>query len=330
MPPTISIARLRQELLAGQVIPAHPLALNAERQLDENRQTALTRHYASAGAGGIAVGVHTTQFAIREHCLLEPVLRLACEQWPHDRITIAGVCGETPQAMSEASLAADLGYDAVLLNLSALAGQSNAALLEHCRTVSRVLPLFGFYLQPSVGGMNLDYAFWRGFCEIENAVAIKVAPFDRYRTLDVLRALAESSRASEIALYTGNDDNILLDLLTPFRFGEVTLHFHGGLLGQWAVWTRQAVAMLEQAKQIRATASPIPPALLTLAAQLTDANGAVFDVKNGFQGCIAGIHEVLRREGLLEGIWCLDPQETLGPGQREEIDRVMAAYPQLR
>ncbi|GAB4403906.1 MAG: dihydrodipicolinate synthase family protein [Bryobacter sp.] len=323
-------AELLSRLQSGLVIPAHPLALDADRQLDPERQCGLTRYYADCGAGGIAVGVHTTQFAIREKGLYPEVLRLARASWPQDRVAVAGVCGKTAQATSEAALAAHLGYHTVLLNLSAWCGESQESILDHCRTVGEILPLFGFYLQPSVGGMNLDYAFWRGFAELECVVALKVAPFHRYRTLDVVRAVAEAGRASDLALYTGNDDNILVDLLTRFEFGGQTLHFAGGLLGQWAVWTRRAVAMLEDVKRLRASGAAIPAEWLTLAAALTDANGALFDVRNNFAGCIAGIHEILRREGLLEGTWCLDRAETLGPGQLEEIERVLAAYPQLR
>ncbi len=321
---------LRSHLLSGQVIPAHPLALNEARKLDEVRQRGLTRYYRHSGAGGIAVGVHTTQFAIREAGLLPRVLELARAEWPSDRVAIAGACGPTAQAIAEAELALGLGYDAVLLSLAALREASIDELLAHCSAVARVLPLVGFYLQPSVGGRILPYSFWRRFVDIENVAAIKVAPFHRYQTLDVVRALAESGRHTEIALYTGNDDNIINDLLTPFKYRGVELHFAGGLLGQWAVWTAKAVEMLENIKSLRHRKAPIPPELLTLNAQLTDANGALFDVANGFLGCIPGIHEVLRRQGLLEGLWCLDPHETLSPGQAAEIDRVLAAYPDLR
>jgi len=316
--------------MSGLVIPAHPLALNRERKLDERRQRALTRYYLAAGAGGVAVGVHTTQFAIRNPTigLFEPVLEIAMEEMRARHVVkIAGVCGKLPQAISEATIAARLGYDAVLLSLGALPDASIAELLEHSRAVSSIIPIIGFYLQPAVGGRILPCVFWREFCQIENVVAIKVAPFNRYQTLEVVRAVAESGRAGEIALYTGNDDNILLDLLTAYEFGGERIRFAGGLLGHWAVWTEKAVAQLATAKQ---HSNDIPPELLTLARQITDANAAIFDPSHGFRGCIPGIHELLRRQGLLEGRWCLDPQEDLSPGQEEEIDRVCKVYPQLQ
>ena len=314
------------------VIPAHPLALTAQRKLDEQRQRGLTRYYIDAGAGGIAVGVHTTQFAIRDPRigLLRPVLELAMEEARDAPIQkIAGVCGERAQALQEAGLAAALGYDAVLLSLGALRDASVAELLDHSRAVGSVIPVIGFYLQPPVGGRILPYEFWRQFAEIEKVIAIKIAPFNRYQTLDVVRAVAESGRAGQIALYTGNDDNILIDLLTTFDFGGKRMHFSGGLLGHWAVWTRQAVKQCERAKRVRASGDPIPADLLTLAQQITDANAAVFDPAHGFHGCIPGIHEVLRRQGLLAGRWCLDPNEDLSPGQMEEIDRIYRINPHL-
>jgi dihydrodipicolinate synthase/N-acetylneuraminate lyase len=321
----------REQLRAGTVIPAHPLALTAERKLDERRQRALTRYYLAAGAGGIAVGVHTTQFEIRDHGLLTPVLELAVEEGGAGgagdspaTILIAGIVGKTAQAVKEAEQAAALGYHAGLLSLGAMATSSIPQLLDHARAVASVIPLFGFYLQPAVGGRILPYEFWLAFAEIENVVAIKMAPFNRYQTIDVIRAVGESGRANEIALYTGNDDNILVDLLTPFRFGKTTLRITGGLLGHWAVWTRGAVELLEQ---VKGNAGPGHP--LTLANEITDANAAFFDAANGFHGCIAGIHEVLRRQGLLAGRWCLNPSEELSPGQMEEIDRVYGAYPHL-
>jgi dihydrodipicolinate synthase/N-acetylneuraminate lyase len=331
------LARLRATLLDGLVIPAHPLALTAERRLDERRQVALTRYYADAGAGGIAVGVHSTQFAIRTAGLLEPVLRLAAEAAAARRrtgrslVTIAGAIGPTPQAVAEAQLARRLGYDAVLLSLGALRDASIPELVEHCRRVAEVMPLVGFYLQTAVGGRPLDEAFWRGFLEIDAVVAVKVAPFDRYRTLDVVRALAASGRAEEVALYTGNDDAIVLDLLAEFPPppGKSPVRFVGGLLGQWGVWTRRAVELLEAVKQCRREGGAGAFSLLALGQQLTDANAALFDAKNAFRGCIPGIHEVLRRQGLLAGRWCLDPREDLSPGQGEEIDRVRGAYPHL-
>ncbi len=314
--------QLRQRLHRGLVIPAHPLALTADRKLDERRQRALSRYYVSAGAGGIAVGVHTTQFAIRDCGLLQPVLELAASE-ASGILKIAGACGPTPQATREAELARSLGYDAVLLSLAALRDASIDELIGHSKAVADIIPVVGFYLQPAVGGRLLPYSFWRRFAEIENVVAIKMAPFNRYQTLDVIRGVAASGRASEIALYTGNDDNIIGDLITPFEIEGASLRIAGGLLGQWAVWTRRAVEILDQ---IHAGQNAH---MLTLNAQLTDANGAVFDVANAFHGCIAGIHEILRRQGLLEGIWCLDPHESLSPGQSEELDRVTQAYPHL-
>jgi hypothetical protein len=321
------------------VIPAHPLALTAARKLDERRQRALTRYYLDAGAGGIAVGVHTTQFAIRapKVGLYRPVLALAAEtvtEWERRRrkpvLRVAGVMGTTPQAVTEARVARDLGYDVGLLGLGALARATDARLLAHCRTVAETIPLMGFYLQPSVGGRVLSYAFWRRFVEIENVVAIKIAPFNRYATLDVVRAVADAGREHEIALLTGNDDNIVADLVTKYRFRRgadvVTLRMSGGLLGHWACWTRKAVRLLTQTRRVRGSA---PSALLSLGAATTDANGAIFDAANGFRGCIPGIHEILRRQGLLRGRWCLDPKEELSSGQMKEIDRVLGAYPFL-
>lgn len=310
------------------VIPAHPLALTADRKLDERRQRALTRYYLASGAGGVAVGVHTTQFEIREprFGLYEPVLALAMEEMRGRGVKkIAGVAGPRAQALAEARFARDCGYDAGLLSLGALRTAPVAELLEHARAVAEVIPVFGFYLQPAVGGRVLPYAFWRAFFEIEGVAAVKIAPFNRYQTIDVIRALAESGRADVIDVYTGNDDNILMDLLTPFRFGGVTVRMKGGLLGHWAAWTERAVKL-----SARALAEDAPQAeWLTLAAEVTDANAALFDAANGFHGCIAGIHEVLRRQGLLAGRWCLNPAEDLSPGQMDEIDRVCRAYPHL-
>jgi dihydrodipicolinate synthase/N-acetylneuraminate lyase len=319
-------------LRRGMVIPAHPLALTADRKLDERRQVALTRYYCDAGAGGVAVAVHTTQFAIRDPKvgLLEPVLRLAIgvlrdrgRERAAPLVAVAGVVGPTPQAVAEADLARQLGYDVALLSLAALRDATNAELIAHCRRVAEILPLFGFYLQPAVGGRVLDEGFWRAFLEIENVAAIKVAPFNRYATLEVTRAVAASGR-NDVALYTGNDDAIVSDLVTAFPGG---VRFAGGLLGQWAVWTRQAVALLERVRQAEDGADL--SSLLALGAELTDANAALFDAAHGFHGCIAGLHEILRRQGLLGGRWCLDPEEDLSPGQLEEIDRVGQAYPHL-
>lgn len=320
--------QVRDKLRSGLVIPAHPLALNNQRQLDERRQRALTRYYLAAGAGGVAVAVHTTQFAIREHGLLEPVLQLAQEECrTRDVVKIAGVCGKLPQAIAESQLAARLGYDAALLSLAALKDESIAELVEHAKAIASIIPVMGFYLQPSVGGRYLPYEFWRKFLEIENVVAIKIAPFNRYQTIDVVRALAESGRAQDVALYTGNDDNILNDLCAAFDFNGQRIRFAGGLLGHWAVWTKIAVSHLAKAK---ADSNAASSDLASLAPQVTDANAAIFDPAHHFQGCIPGIHEILRRQGLLEGRWCLDPREELSPGQMEEIDRVCKAYPHLQ
>ena len=317
---------LNQILMTGCVIPAHPLALNAERKLDERRQRALTRYYLAAGVGGIAVGVHTTQFSIREAGLYRPVLQLAMEEMNGKNVmAIAGVSGMTMQAIREAQIARDLGYNAVLLSLAALPNANVRKLVEHTEEIARILPVIGFYLQPAVGGRILSYEFWRRFCQIENVVAIKIAPFNRYQTLDVIRGLADSGRGDDIALYTGNDDSIVVDLLTPFQFEGKTYRIRGGLLGHWAVWTKAAVDLLGTLQKLTA----LHPNVLTLAAEITDSNAAFFDAANQFRGCIAGIHEVLRRQGLMEGIWCIDPQEGLSVGQAAEIDRVYKAYPHL-
>ena len=320
---------LRDKLRSGLVIPAHPLALDINRKLDERRQRALTRYYLAAGAGGIAVGVHTTQFAIRDPKvgLLAPVLRFAADEARKGEVVkIAGVCGKRNQAMAEARLAAELGYDAALLSLGALKAESVRELLEHARLVASALPVVGFYLQPSVGGRLLPFEFWREFVEIDNVVAIKIAPFNRYQTIDVVRAVAHSGRARDITLYTGNDDNILIDLLTQFDCGGEPIRIAGGLLGHWAVWTKTAVSHLTLAKH---AADKDFDRLLTLAQQITDANAAIFDPAHQFRGCIPGINEILRRQGLLEGRWCLDPDEELSPGQTEELDRVCSQYPHL-
>lgn len=321
--------RLRDQLQHGLVIPAHPLALDHERKLDERRQRALTRYYLAAGAGGVAVAVHTTQFAIRDPKigLFKPVLQLASEEMlEREVVKIAGVCGRTPQAMGEAETATELGYDAALLRLAAWPHATIPELLGHARQVASLIPVIGFYLQPGVGGRSLSYRFWREFAEIENVVAIKIAPFNRYQTLDVVRAVVDSGRSGDIALYTGNDDNILIDLLTQFDFGGTCVRMVGGLLGHWAVWTRTAVSHLALARQC---GDQVPRGLLTLAQQIGDSNAALFDPAHGFRGSIAGIHEVLRRQGLLAGTWCLDPDQGLSPGQSEEIDRVYRLYPHL-
>jgi dihydrodipicolinate synthase/N-acetylneuraminate lyase len=330
-PPEV-LAALRR----GAVIPAHPLALDADRKLDTRRQRALARYYLDAGAGGLAVGVHTTQFAIRDVGLYQPVLELAMRsagEWTRKQpVMIAGLSGRTPQAVNEAHVARDLGYHAGLLSLAALKGASEDELIAHAQTLARDIPLVGFYLQPAVGGLVLPVSFWRRFAAIENVVAIKIAPFNRYRTLDVIRGVIEAGAADRVTLYTGNDDHIVLDLLTPFTVvvngRETTVRIKGGLLGHWSVWVKKAVELLECIHAADA-ANNVPADLLALDSQVTDCNAAIFDVANDFHGVIAGCHEILRRQGLLAGIWCLDPNETLGPGQKEEIDRVCAAYPHL-
>ncbi len=328
-------------LQRGVAIPAQPLALTATRKLDERRQRALSRYYIDAGVGGIAVGVHTTQFAIRnpDIGLFRPVLELAAEEMNRadtrggtPLVRIGGICGDTPQAVAEATLLRDLGYHAGLLSLAALATADVDALIAHCEAVGDSMPLVGFYLQPSVGGRVLPYAFWRRFAEIEAVVAIKMAPFNRYQTLDVVRAVVDSGR-DDIALYTGNDDNIVADLVTsyPLRGGSelVERRIVGGLLGHWSVWTKRAVELLERCHNEVSAGMGISHGLLQHGIAVTDTNAVFFDAAHSFAGCIAGLHEVLRRQGLLEGLWCLDPEEGLSRGQLEEIDRVYAQYPEL-
>ena len=322
-------------LRAGTVIPAHPLALTAERQLDVRRQRALSRYYLDAGAGGLAVGVHTTQFGIRAAGLFPDVLRIAAEtatDWVDRPVAlVAGVIGDTAQAVAEAELARDLGYTAAMLNVAAWKGRPETAILAHCREVAAVMPLVGFSLLPEVGGFHLSSDFWREFASIDSVVAIKMAPFNRYRTLEIVRAVVEAGAEERVTFYTGNDDHIVLDLLQPFvvRRGDedVTVHVRGGLLGHWSVWTQRAV---EQFSTLSAAqGGDIPSALLALDSQVTDTNLAVYDALNDFAGCIPGCLEVLRRQGLVESTTCLDPAETLSPGQLEQIERVLATYPQL-
>jgi hypothetical protein len=332
-------SELPAEILAilrgGTVIPAHLLALDQNRRLDRRRQRALTRYYVDCGVGGLAVGVHATQFGIRDAGLLEPVLAAAIEDsrgWTErPLVMIAGLCGRTAQAIGEARTAVRLGYHAGLLSLAAFKGGDTATMIEHCRKVAAEIPLVGFYLQPAVGGVSLDAAFWREFAAIDNVVAIKVAPFDRYRTFDVVRGVVAARAEHKVTLYTGNDDHIVLDLVTPFtvlRDGEpVTVRFPGGLLGHWSVWTASAVHLLRRLHQ--AIGGPIPADLLALAARITDCNAAFFDVAHDFRGCIAGCHEVLRRQGLFAGTWCIDPHEGLSPGQAEAIDRVCREHADL-
>lgn len=331
-------AELSRLLKAGQVIPAHPLALDHNRKFDEQRQRALTRYYLDAGAGGMAVAVHTTQFEIRqpEVGLFQPVLALAAEEINNFTaktgkpiLKIGGIVGTTQQAVNEAKLLRDLGYDAGLLSVAALKSATNAELLTHCRAVGEIIPLIGFYLQPAVGGRRLDADFWREFARIESVVAIKAAPFNRYLTIDVLRGVAESGRADEVALYTGNDDNIIPDLITPCEFstaaGPVTVQFTGGLLGHWAMWTHKVAKILKQVKAGDLSVTE----MLTLGIKITDCNAAFFDVAHDFAGCIVGVHEVLRRQGLLLNNFTLNPAATLTEAQTLEIDRVYAAYPEL-
>jgi hypothetical protein len=334
--PTDSLAVLRR----GAVIPAHLLALDASRKLDVRRQRAMTRYYLDAGAGGVAVGVHSTQFAIRDVGLYQPVLELAMQvarEWEplggrRPLFMVAGLAGRTEQAVREARIARDLGYHAGLLSLAALKGASEDELVAHCQAVATEIPLVGFYLQPAVGGIHLPMDFWRRFAAIDNVVAIKMAPFHRYRTLDVIRGVVAAGAEQRVTLYTGNDDHIVLDLLAPFRFvrdGQpVTVRVRGGLLGHWSVWTRAAVQLLERIHAAVAQGQA-PMDLLALDSQVTDCNAALFDVAHDFHGCIAGCHEVLRRQGLLEGTWCLDPQEGLSPGQEAELTRVQRDYPHL-
>ncbi len=338
----MDIRELRRRLFSGMVIPAHPLALTSARTLDERHQRGLTRYYLDAGAGGIAIGVHTTQFAIRDprHGLHEPLLAIAAEEVDAfgrregtQVLKIAGAIGPTAQAVREAEVARRHGYDAVLLGLGWYRGAPGEELVRHCRQVAKTLPLFGFYLQPAAGGIVLPVGFWRQFLEIEEVVAVKVAPFNRYATLEVVRALAESGRHHEVALYTGNDDSIVTDLVTPYRCetggGTVELRFRGGLLGHWACWTRAAVEILDRIRAAVALGGRMDDDILALSAAVTDMNSAIFDTANGFKGCIAGVHEALVRQGLMAGRWCLDPAEDVSPGQLAEIDRVTRAYPRL-
>ena len=329
-------SEVRRLIAEGTVIPAHPLALNADRSLDAVHQRALTRYYIDAGAGGLAVGVHTTQFAIRDVGLYRPVLELAADTakaWTERPVAlVAGLSGPTKQAVAEAQTALGIGYHAGLLSLAAMKSASEDEIIAHCETVAREIPLIGFYLQPAVGGVVLSTQFWRRFAQIDNVIAIKIAPFNRYRTLDVLRGVAAAGALDRVALYTGNDDHILLDLTLPFDLRErgvtTRAYFKGGLLGHWSVWTASAIKQFEMCRAARYKAA-VPADLLALDARVTDCNSAFFDVANNFHGCIAGCHEILRRQGLLAGIWCLDRSESLSPGQIEEIDRVCREHADL-
>ncbi len=332
-----------KKLLSGCVIPAHPLALQRDNKMDERCQRALTRYYLAAGAGGLAVGVHTTQFAIHDPKvgLYRPVLELAIETARQsvasgdcdEPIMIAGLVGGTKQAIEEAGLARELGYHLGLLSVSALKGRSVSELIEHCRSVAEVIPIMGFYLQETISGMTLPTEFWRQLAAIPNVLAIKIAPFNRYQTLDVLEAVARCGRADKIALYTGNDDNIIVDLLTEHNFTvegrQVAIRIVGGLLGQWACWTRKAVEHLSRIQAIREAGKEIPADLLTLASQMTLANKAIFDADNHFAGCIPGISYVLKTQGLLQQVRTLEPEERLSAGQAEAIDGIIRDYPHL-
>jgi hypothetical protein len=327
---------VRRLIAEGAVLPAHPLALNADRTLDTVHQRALTRYYIDAGSGGLAVGVHTTQFAIRDVGLYRPVLELAAETASHwterPLALVAGLSGPTRQAIAEAEVARGIGYHAGLLSLAAMKSASEHEVIAHCEAVAREIPLVGFYLQPAVGGVILSADFWRRFASIDNVIAIKIAPFNRYRTLDVLRGVCAAGALDRIALYTGNDDHILLDLTLPFDLRDkgvtIRTHFRGGLLGHWSVWTAAAIEQFERCVAAR-NQDTVPADLLALDARVTDCNSAFFDVANNFHGCIAGCHEILRRQGLMQGIWCLDPTEGLSPGQIEEIDRVCNEHADL-
>jgi len=327
---------VRRLIAEGTVLPAHPLAIDANRKLDTVHQRALTRYYIDAGAGGLAVGVHTTQFAIRDVGLYRPVLQLAAETaaaWTERPLTlVAGLAGPTREAIAEADVARGIGYHAGLLSLAAMKSASEDEIVAHCEAVAREIPLVGFYLQPAVGGAPLSANFWRRFAQIDNVIAIKIAPFNRYRTLDVLRGVCAAGALDRVTLYTGNDDHILLDLTLPFDLRDngvtVRTHIRGGLLGHWSVWTAAAIKQFERCKAAR-NQPAVPADLLALDARVTDCNSAFFDVANNFHGCIAGCHEVLRRQGLMKGIWCLDPEEGLSPGQMQEIDRVCNAHADL-
>ncbi len=332
---------LKSLLMEGTVIPAHPLALDEQRNFDEENQRLLTNYYMESGAGGVAVAVHSTQFEIRlsEHNLFEKVLRVTAESIAEanlDRpfVKIAGICGQTEQAVRESKTAVDLGYDMGLLSMGGLHNLTEEQILKRTEEVAKIIPVFGFYLQPSVGGRVFSYDFWSKFVEIDNVEAIKCASFNRYQTLDVVRALAYSSRRDQVALYTGNDDNIVQDLLSIYRFhvdgNVIDMEFKGGLLGHWAVWTNKAVELLEKVKDYKKNPSDEKwRDLQIIGNQVTDVNAALFDAAHDFHGCIPGIHEVLRRQGLMKGIWCLNPEEVLSEGQFDEISRVYEAYPEL-
>ncbi|MEA2013414.1 MAG: dihydrodipicolinate synthase family protein [Verrucomicrobiota bacterium] len=341
----MKINDIPQEIISkfrrGTVIPAQPLALDEQRQFDREHQAAITRYYIDAGVGGIAVGVHSTQFEIRDPGidLFEPVLSFTsnaideyCSKQDKKVLKIAGICGKTEQAVKEAEFAISSGYHAGLLSLAAFSDSTVSDMISHCSRIAEIIPIIGFYLQTSVGGRKLPFSFWRQFAEIKNVLAIKIAPFNRYHTLDVVRAVCEAGRENDITLYTGNDDNILVDLLTNYRIvtsnGVKNVRIKGGLLGHWCVWTKKAVELLDKVHK-NVGNDHIPAELLQLNVEITDSNAAFFDAANDFAGCIPGIHEVLRRQGLMKGRWCLNSDEIMSPGQKEEIDRVYASYPHL-
>ncbi|MDR1933330.1 MAG: dihydrodipicolinate synthase family protein [Spirochaetales bacterium] len=330
------------KIMGGTVIPAIPLALDEKRRFDEKRQKALVRYYIDAGAGGIAIGVHTTQFEIRrpEYGLFRPVLDLVSKTIDEHAakrnkkiIKIGGICGRTPQALREASFLRENGFHAGLLSMADFAEDPVDVMIGHVREVAAAIPVFGFYLQPSVGGRVLSYGFWREMACVENVIGIKIAPFNRYRTIDVVRAVCDAGRENALVLYTGNDDSIVSDLLTEYRIvsdgKEKRVRIKGGLLGQWSVWTRSAAQLFERVRGIAEQNLPIPQDLPALGVQLTDANAVIFDAAHNFAGCIPGIHEVLRRQGLLAGTWCLNPSQVLSPGQSAALDRIYASYPHL-
>lgn len=328
-------------LKSGTVIPATPLALDENRNFDEYSQRLLMKYYLNCGVGGIATAVHSTQFEIRdpEVQLFEPILKLVSDEIADFEnktgkviVKVAGVCGKTEQAVKEAELAKKYGYDAVLLSPGGLNDLPESELIERTKAVAGVMPVIGFYLQTAVGGRRFSYNYWQQICEIPNVVAIKAAPFNRYMSLDVARAAALSSRSDEITLYTGNDDNIVIDLLTTYKFDVDGKHyekgFEGGLLGHWSVWTKRAVELFEKCKQEKGKDS-ISAEMLSLANAVTDSNAVLFDGANGFAGCIPGLHYVLKKQGLMKTLNCINPNEVLSCGQAEEIERIYDMYPSL-
>ena len=328
-------------LKAGTVIPATPLALDEYRSFDEYSQRLLMKYYLNCGVGGIATAVHSTQFEIRdpEVELFEPILKLVSEEIDDFEkktgkviVKVAGCCGKTTQAVNEAQLAKKYGYDAVLLSPGGLNDLSEDEMIERTKAVAEVMPVIGFYLQTAVGGRHFSYSYWQRLCEIPNVVAIKAASFNRYMSQDVARAAALSSRSDEITLYTGNDDNIVIDLLTTYKFDVDGKHyekgFDGGLLGHWSVWTKKAVELFNLCKQEKEKGN-ISAQMLSLANAVTDTNAVLFDGANGFAGCIPGLHYVLKRQGLMKSLNCINPDEKLSSGQEQEFERIYSMYPQL-